>query len=454
MGYLSPGSPLVVNYGPNHTESYDSSGSFLSQPRAVVVLAGFEYLPISVEITQSAHGTLSTASVTLAISSSGDLSQILQSSQNDGAVVARIYVGYPANPSSDLKDFKQLQQRFWGIVDTLEPNFLTNTVTITMRSLGALLELAKHTNLSLNETTSAFVIAAAKSVGLRYNIVLKKNQSPGTLGQVFGADLAVGYHNQRVSQTLIDCAEYDDVDTWVENDVLNYCDPGSLTRKTIKLHWGQNILEFTGKHSPQFNKNFKVEVRTSNPKIRFTHTTRYSVDADGNSVASESTRETVSTTDFGTNTSTSTNTSTNLTTGTVSNSTSTSSSDPNGGTFNTGTTNIPKDTSAEVYIIRRPNLTRENANLLAVRIAKQMSRNEFSADFSLSPTAREFNDITITSWFKVFNLPYARFNTSANFPYFWPRRITTRFEMGDGESAAGLTVSIEAVNHVLPQGNV
>jgi hypothetical protein len=452
MGLIpASGSSYLVFDGPNRMGSYNSHNSRFEQPRSVVVLAGTAYLPISVEVTMSAHGTLGTASVTLPISSNPDFSTILKAQQNDGSVVAQIYIGFPATPSADLSDFTELQRVFWGVVDTLEPRFgESNEVTITMRSLGALLELTKHTNLSLNETTTAFVIAAANAVGLKYQIVLKKNQVPGTLGEVYGRDLMQGFHNERISQTLVECAEYDDVDCWVSDDTLHYCDPGSIQRTVVPLRWGYDFIAFSGKHSPQFNKNIKVEVRTSNPKIRFSHTVRHSYNADGDETVSESTRETISTQDFGSNATTRSSSSQNLTTGSSSTSTTTSAANPQGGIFNTGKTTIPSDSSAEVFIVRIGNLNREKANSLARKIALQISRNEFSATMTLTPSAQQLKDITITSWLTVTDLPYARFNTSSLYRYYWPRRITLKFD----QAGSGLSMDIEAINHRLPQGQV
>jgi hypothetical protein len=452
MGLIpASGSSYLVFDGPNRMGSYNSHNSRFEQPRSVVVLAGTAYLPISVEVTMSAHGTLGTASVTLPISSNPDFSTILKTQQNDGSVVAQIYMGFPATPSADLSDFTQLQRVFWGVVDTLEPRFgESNEVTITMRSLGALLELTKHTNLSLNETTTAFVIAAANAVGLKYQIVLKKNQVPGTLGEVYGRDLMVGYTNQRVSQTLVNCAEYDDVDVYVIDDTLHYCDPGSIQRKVVPLRWGQDFISFSGKHSPAFNKNIKVEVRTSNPKIRFSHTVRHSYDANGNETVTESTRETVSTQDFGSNATTKTSSTQNLTTGSSSTSTTTSAANPQGGVFNTGKTSIPSDSSAELYVVRIPGLSREKANALAKTIALQISRNEFSATMTLTPSSQQLKDINITSWLTVTDLPYSRFNTSPQYLYYWPRRITLKLDL----NGSGLSMDIEAINHRLPQQEI
>lgn len=456
MGSVPPSGSFQIFDGPNQLGSYSSKNSRFEQPRAIVALAGTAFVPTSVEVTQSAHGTLGTASATLPISSNQDLSVLFQAEQNDGSVVAQIYMGFPANPTSDLSDFTQLQRVFWGVIDTLEPKFgESNEVTITMRSLGALLELTKHTNLSLHETTTQFVKNAATAVGLKYNIVLKPGQKPGTLAEVYGKDLTVGYHNERINQTLVECAEYDDVDCWVQDDTLNYCDPGSIKRKIVQLQWGHDFIGFSGKHSPQFNRNIRVEVRTYNPKIRFSHTVRYSYDADGNLTnTGESTRETVTSNDFGTGTSTTSSSTTNLTTGNTSSSTSTSTSSPSSGLFNTGKTSIPSDSSAELYVIRKPNLTRDQANALAQKIALQLSRNEFSATMNISPSAQQLIDTTITSWIQVNSLPYARFNTSAQYPYYWPRRITLRFDMGGSGSSNGLSMEIDAVNHRLPQSQV
>lgn len=451
MGSVPASGSYLVFDGPNQMGSYSSQGSRFEQPRAVVVLAGTAYLPLSVEVTTSAHGTLGTASATLPISSNPDFSMLLQSQQNDGSVAAQIYIGFPASPSADLNDFTQLQRVFWGVIDTIEPRFgEQNEVAITMRSLGALLELSKHTNLSLNETTVSFVKAAAIAVGLKYNIQLKKNQQPGTLGSVYGYDLSTGFHNERVNQTLIECAEYDDVDCWVQDDTLNYCDPGSITRTVVPLRWGHDFISFSGKHSPQFNKNIRVEVRTCNPKIRFSHTVRYSYDANGNATVTESTREAVSTTDFGSNATNRSSSTQNLTTGASSTSTTQTAADPQGGVFNTGQTTIPTDTSAELYVVRIANLDRAKANALAQTIALQISRNEFSATMTLAPSAKQLKDINITSWITVTDLPYSRFNTSPQYKYYWPRRITLRLDMNGG----GLEMTIDAINHRLAQAEI
>ena len=420
---------------------YDSTRNGGSTARCLVELNGQVFAPKSVTIEENAHGVVDSATIVLPINGNPDMSVLLNGRDPDGAVIVKVYIGFPNAPSVGSLSINQLHRRHWGIVDSYKPNALADEVTVSTRGMGALLELTKHTNLSLNELTTSYVKTAAALVGLQADIQLLSGAVPYHLSDVYADDLVVGYHNQRIFDTLINCAEVDDVDCWVSDNVLHYRDASTVKRNVLTLTYGKDVMNFEGSHSPQFNKNIKVDVQTYNPRVRYAHTSRTTISADGTISSTSKTTQTTSQAIFGTTGVLATATSQSST---GASSTSTSSSVSTGGSFTTGSTSIPTYSSAEHYTIRKYGWTPQMADDYAKKLALQLSRNEYTATFHLSPTSQDFPLLTIESWIHFNGYPYTAFNTSPKVPYYWPRRITTKFDMD-----SGLTMEIDALNHRL-----
>ena len=441
-----------LNPIPDPSSSYSTQNARSEIPNAVVVLAGFRFRVFSVEVSLNAHGALDTASASLSIRANPDLSKLFQSNINEGAVPAQIYIGHTTELNQTSTDVSQLQLVFKGIVDTLDPVFEKDEVSVTMRSNGALLYLTKQVNTSLGELTTDFVKAAASAVGLTTNIQLPKGHTPYHLAEVYGDDFMVGIHNVRLFDTIIKCAPFDDADVWVDGSVLNYVNPDLIKRNTVQLRWGHDIKAFSGKHSPQFNKNIRVRLITYKRMVSLSTTVHTEYDADGNITQTATQRETDTQALFGTNGSLRETTSTNSSGNTSVSSTQTSRT---GGLFNTGATSIPSDSSAEVYDEFLPGLNQNQANDYCRKLALQISRNEFAATFTIVPTPSVFKQLNITNLFQVYSMPYSGWNTSPKYPNYYPRRMTIRFSRAQGSgNSDGLTVEVEAVNHRIAQSGV
>ena len=442
----------VVNPISDPKASYSSGNSRVEIPHAVVVLGGFRFLVSSVEVSLNAHGALDTGSVTMPIHGNPDFSSLFQSAVNDGAVTALVYMGHVTTLVPGSTDVSQLSLVFQGLLDTMKPSFRKDEVTFALRSNGALLYLTKQVNTSLGEYTTDFVKKAAAATGLTPNIMLPTGSPQYKLSDVYGGDFMVGLHNVRLFDTIIKCAPFDDVDVWVSGKTLNYASPDLIPRTNIQLRYGHDLKEFDGDHSEQYNRNIKVRFITYTRSISQSHTTHAEYDADGNITYTDSTRQTTTQALFGTNGSLRETSSVNSAGNVTDTTTQTSRT---GGLFNTGAVSIPSDSSAEIYDFFVGNMQPNLANDYAQKLAKQISRNEYAATFTIIPTAAIFRTLNITSRFQTFSIPYSAWNTSPKFPYFYPRRISIKFSRGQGTSSSeGLTVEVEAVNHRIAQSGV
>jgi hypothetical protein len=194
-----------------------------------------------------------------------------------------------------------------------------------------------------------------------------------------------------------------------------------------------------------------VEVRTWNPKTRYACTTRYTYNSDGTPpTMSQSSRTVTADAIFGTNGSISNAVSYNPQTGTYSGSSTSSAS--SGGGFSSSVSGIPRETSGERIIIRKPNLTKDQCADLALKTLAQITRNEITVTFVVIPTPTTFANLTIESAFSLSDMPYARWNSTPTIPFFYPKRITTTFDGPSESTSAGLRMQFECYNH-LPYSN-
>jgi hypothetical protein len=432
-----------------------------SSPRAVIILDGVRYVPNSVELTKNAHGATDSGTITLPISINPDFSiQLFRGSSSpgqggveafknapidDSPVEVEVFFGFPGNPAPLSTDISQLSRVFYGVVDQYSASWTNDSVSFAIRSWAAPLVDNDITTLVMNQTTEQFVQQTAKQFGLQAKVYL--GQPPLTVQEVLsrefigGSNFATSIHKMKYWDVLLQCAQFDDVDVWVDDDTLYYAAPDLIPRNTIRVNFGRDISlndSATGTHSPQFSKNIQVEVRSCQPRLRISHVTRVKTNASGGIDVTHVNKTISSSPVFGTPNSV---TQTINADGSTSTNTSTT---PAGGTFNTGFTGPGKESGKERYIYYRPNISQQASVQLAKALWRQISQHEYAQSFTMPITKKNFGPLGITSLLQIDGCPYAFFNDR-----YWPRKITWRFSADEAPSW-----DIEALNHRLPQGSV
>jgi YD repeat-containing protein len=246
------------------------------------------------------------------------------------------------------------------------------------------------------------------------------------------------------------CAETDGVYLWFTGKTIHYVDPALLTRDIIALKYldlqGNGIKTFVGNHS-RFAKDIRVEVRSYSAKERTAHRTtiRQEYDGSGNvsSVVSDSSTVSLTQQNFGNPGSSIIGTTTRMNAdGTTSVATSSGTSLSTGGAQSSGYLTQPTDTSTEHYVYKRPNLSKAQCDALALQLWKQLSAHEYRATFSFTVTPKILADLSITSKYRISNLPWASFSQD-----YIALRLSESYDMN-----SGWMVSPVAINHKLPYG--
>lgn len=408
-----------------------------TQPRALLKLDNQQYSLVSYSLQLNSHGASDSASIIVPMSSMPDLSGMFK--DRSTPIEIGLYAGFPTNPQTYF--YTDLSERFYGIVDSFLTTPKENRLEIKCRSFAAALLAGKHTSNFQNQTTTDVVNQIAGTQNLKPNIVLRPGQTGTPMNTVFGREFIVGVRNMRQWDILKACAQIDQVDLWVQGNVLNYCAPEVIQRGKMALHYGENVKDITISHSPFFSSNIEVEVRSWKPRVKTSYTTHI----DKNGQITHSVRQVTSNPTFGTNASSSTSfISSTSSDGTVSNGTSSSVSTSSGGAANSGFTRIASDSTKEKYIFYIPNLDHDQCDQRAMAIWKEISQFEFVADFEY---AIDEGNLTYTDIKTLFDLQYYPWPTY-NCMY-RPRRLTETFDRSSGWYAR-----IEAVNHDLPDGEV
>ena len=415
-----------------------------NNPRAVVAIDGNRYLPEAYEITYNAHGATDEASITLPISGNPDFSVEFYRPPGSPNVPAyvQIWAGFPASPVPLSLDTSNLASRFYGIVDLYNPVFHDDKVTFKCRSFAAPLVDNKLTSAPVTMNSQQFAQVCANYVGLTLDYQLNAGATPITLqealGQEFigGASFNTATYNKKYWDMLIQLAQFDDADVWVDQTTLHYVAPGLIKRAVIPLAWGKNIHAIDATHSIQFSKNIQVEVRTYQKRTRQSTTVRVTTDDSGGVTVTNSSKSVSTSPVFGTPDLVST-----ITTPTG---TSTTSSVTSGGSYSSGFTQPGSESGKERYIFYIPNITPARANQLAQAKWRQISMHEYSINLELPVTQVTLPNMAVTALLKITGLPYQFTNDQ-----YWPRRITETMDV-----QGGWRWQIDAVNHTLPMGAV
>lgn len=469
MSFLPGGDDYRLASG-DPRQSYVTKAIPTTRPRAVLEVYGLRVLGTMFEITDNAHGVASTAQMTVPAAGGPDWSAVLKTpTTKDGAVVVRIYAGFPSDPVPGSTDIAQLVPRFVGIVNKDDVKAAGDTWTFDCTSLATLLSIEKETTLTQNMTTVQFVRAACAAAGLPApDIRLRPGQSPLPLRLVMSQDFVLGVHNYRAENLIAACAADDGVEFWVDRltGVPHYVAPTLESRAIYDFEYGVNLTDFNGEHSPQYAKNIKVEVRLWNTHTTTSHTARVTTGPDGTATMQTSTRVTSSQPSWGTSGSTS------ITYDGQGNPTSQTTHSSSGGLFNTGKTVIERASSAQTYTYELHDASPAEANALAIARWRSLSRFEYTAKIDTPVTPELLAVLNLNTVFRVKNVPWQAFNTvatsltpgqvasqpvgsnSPDAPYYFQRRTVERMEIGQGDSSEspGYTMSSEVINHAIPSG--
>lgn len=415
-----------------------------SQPYAVVVIDGYRFIVEEYEIEENAHGATNSGHVTFSVAGNPDYTVLLfRNDANTAPVYVQIHAGFPSKLAPQMLDISQLTQVFTGIADQYSATIdsQAGTVTFALRSLAAPLVDNKITAIALNMTSVQFLQAVCAQYGLtcHSNIIGQAITVQEVLGQmnVGGASFASALYGMHIWDLLLKCAEFDDVDVWEDarTGVIHYEAPGQISRNTVKYELGKNIESLSMVHSPQFNKNVQVEVRTYQQRTRVSYSCRTSTDPIGGVKIVTSQKTVTSTPVFGTP---------NLTTTSVSpTGTSTTTTSSSGGGFSSSTGSA-SETGKERYVFYKRNLSPAAANKFAAAKWRQISMHEYSVTIGDAVTPDNLHTVLMTSLVDLSGVQYAMFNDT-----YWPRRVTTKMNTHEGWKR-----TIEAVNHTLPAGAV
>ncbi len=432
------------------------------QPRFLVKVNGQPFIPKSYEIELNAHGDADTATVVLPIATYPDwtepaneqvpgtttsltleqLSSSLPSPDTTQPTYVEIWAGFPAQGWNGAST-AQLVRRFYGMIDSFDMDHANDETTITCRSLAAPLLTTKITTPFVGQnatTTVAFIQQQAARFGLTTSIILNPGQAPATMQRVLGAEFTTGVRNWSIWQLMLQCAQMDDVDLWVDSQgVLNYCAPGQVQRTTYSYAWLSNISDLKATHALRFSKNIRVEVRSWVKRTRIAHVSRvstnpYATGGGSNGLVQRWTRTVTSTPIFGTTRS--------ILQAVSPTGTSTTVVESTGGAASSGFTTPGEDSGTESYIFYVSNASPQECDDLAQKIWRQITQHEWMIDMEAPVTPADLG-MGVTSLLAISGSPFAKVNQS-----YWPRQIREVCSLTEG-----FYRQYTAVNHQNPLGS-
>ncbi len=441
-------------------------------PRWIAIINGYAVEPIDQSVELYAHGETDTATVTVSLADMPDWSvQLADSLAQDGSVPIEIRAGFPADPDAVAPaNISELAQVFLGVINDWEPNWLANEVTFSARSFISILTAAKITTTASGQRSTDFVRAVGARYGFRVVIGDGLDANAATMAQVFGKELVVGLRDARVWDVLQSCAEADGARLYGDGMTLYYVATDDNPEPAITLLFGRDFNSFSGKHSPQYNKNIKVDVRVSNPKRRHAIHQRTKT-VNGKPVTTVKVTDTFSHPIFGGNGSSSFSIDSK---GNTSSNTSTSS----GGVQQTGSAGFSNDDGKEHYILRIPYADLAYANARRLTFWNQLSRAEYQITFEVTATPETVAALKRGAVFDVENVPWTAFNSTSSErdvtsggasgssgpitlsgvappKRYRAQSIKHRMSTPQGDDPAGdsdgWAITVEAINHELPQ---
>jgi len=416
----------------------------VSSPRACAKIAGKLYPVSSYRLSKNSHGATNTGSMALAIAGNPDwtreLTSVIKTGQTDPSpIYLELWAGFPPAPSS-VPSLAGLQRRFYGVLDTYEPDNLSTT-EFRLRSIAAPLTTDAITTAVQNVTTVDFI----RKICASYNIKVSIDPTltnPFTLARVYAQDFVVGLKNLKKWDIFLRSSIADDCDLWEDDGTVYYYHPWNVQRQTVKLVYGTSIKDFHPSHSPQFSRTIRVQVHSYSQKIRTATTVRVQSVVGGIEV-SRNTKTLTSQPNWGTN---SGQTTTYLNDGSIKYGSWSSS----GGS--TGSSNVAiAESGIELYNFYLPNLSYDECNKLTTAIWRQISMHEYQGTIEYQMTPALLKLTAMASLLDVSGYPMSKFNTQ-----YWPRTMEEVFEGAQTDEnsgeAPGWYVTYHGVNHTLPLG--
>lgn len=117
-----------------------------------------------------------------------------------------------------------------------------------------------------------------------------------------------------------------------------------------------------------------------------------------------------------------------------------------------GTTSVGDGaTNDEEYVFHYPGLTAAQAQQMADMIRDEISRHEFIATLTFTPSADELSQLVSVSPEFALQLTGNSLHQQNHDQLYYPRKVTWNYDVGSGlDTGSGLTVEIMMVNHVIP----
>ena len=174
-------------------------------------------------------------------------------------VYVEISAGFPP-PGVPVTSTVGLNLRFIGILDIYTLQIDEDLGSFRCRSLAAPLVDTQITTLVQNMTSVDFVNYYAGV--LKLNPVIALANAPVMVGSVASNDQVGAILNQRVWDIMKQLAQIDDVDLWCDGTNLYYASQALVNTTTVDLKYGRDLFSLSMTHSPQGNKNVRVDVRS------------------------------------------------------------------------------------------------------------------------------------------------------------------------------------------------
>jgi hypothetical protein len=459
-GYQAPLNPVVWKPIFQH-----------QSPRFLIKIDGNTYFGESYVYSQNAHGATDEATIVLPIDGKANFAGVtggglaslypdwtvsIQRSDEAGnagqPVVAEIWAGYPTNLAGvNQKSLDGLYLRFRGCVDMYSAVLEDNTTTFTCRSLAFPLTSTKIVTPFPREdsvTTIAWIQQQAKRFGLKM-APPKLGNPPVLMIDVLGGEFITGVRGWFIWDLMLQCAQIDDVDLWVDRTGTLHYEAASLVgtpdgqRAKVYYQWGMNCKGLASTHSPQFSKNVRVQVHSWTPRTRTASVTRVQTNPDGGITTNSYTRVVTSTPIFGTTSS--------LTTSISSNGTVTTSEGTSSGGGASGGTGSENESGIQKYIYFVRNKTLAQCEAMAQQIWRQISMHEYAIKLRAPVTPADLKIMDVEAKIVLDGHPMAAFNSTGKGGQlgYWPREITEYFD-----PKTGFYWDIDAVNHTLAAGAV
>lgn len=381
--------------------------NFSYQPRFFATVNGINVPLTSISVEQTSYGIADTIKLTTPLFDApvdfGQLSQVVK-----GAPIV-VYGGY----AESQNHFTVIQ----GILEDIDNDYDEDLITIHGRGLLANLVDAKISiKAKMNSTVTQVITELIQKYGLKAQVA----QSSVTVGSIIKTDFVaitrnvraldfihmlcrqVGWTTRTVGGTVVVGPPPDVTRPLLHRSVVFSSDPKVGYFKSLKIN-----------HNALHNRQIKVKV------VSYVQSTKQK------SVASKQGPLSA------------------LLGLPIPGSTTTTAGFKGG--LQSGTTSVGERTNVEEYVIPVSNKTQQECDDLAVALAEAIANHEFVATVKIILTLAEFQPIVESS--PDFNMSISGCSQYSNNGTYFPKTITWDWS---AETAVGLELTMECVNHVLP----